>query len=292
MHEGRAAVRAALVEFGEPALDALELALAEPNTSEALRLQLPRALARFRGQRAGDILARQLGNPLHSGLMRYRLLRALGRMVAETRVKIAREPIDANIQQNLLEYLRVLSLDVALGREPEFPHAERSLRLVRGLLEAKLEQSLERAFLLLQIRHRNENIRRVQFALRSPDRRLRAYALEFLDTLTATRSRSAMAEQLRELLLIVADDLPPAERVLRAARFVPDRPQSHAQALRLLLAEKDEYVASFAAYHALALGSLELKQEVVAAVRRRPQLDRIGETAWLFPASLRVQHES
>jgi hypothetical protein len=285
VQEGRAAVRDALVALGEPALRALTAALAAPATNERVRRQIPRAIAGFRSQHAADVLLGQLDRPEHSGLLRYRVLRGLGRLVAETRVRVDRAAIDLHIKNTLVEHLRLLAIRNALGPEQE-PGAQRSRRLVLGLLEAKQEQSLERAFHLLQIRHPSENIRAVHYALRSEDRRKRAYALEFLDTMTTT-SHAEIGAQVRSLLLVVADDLAPAEKVQRAASMLPALPRGHSEALRGLIADHDEYLASFAAYHALELGGVDLEQAVVSAVQKRPELNRIGDSeALLFPVPL------
>jgi len=285
VQEGRAAVRDALAALGEPALRALTTALCAPETNERVRRQIPRALAGFRSQQAADVLLGQLDRPEHSGLLRYKVLRGLGRLVAETRVRVDRTAIDLQIKNTLVEHLRLLAIRNALGPD-QTPRAQRSRRLVLGLLEAKHEQSLERAFHLLKIRHPSENIRAVHYALRSEDRRKRAYALEFLDTLTTT-SHTEVSTQVRSLLLVVADDLAPVEKVQRAASMLPVPPYGHSDALRALIADHDEYLASFAAYHALELGGADLEQAVVSAVQKRPELNRIGDSeALLFPVPL------
>ena len=289
IRDGRGSVREALVELGEPALDALERALLAAHTPEKVRVHIPRTISRFRSQRAVDILVEQLDNPRLPGLVRYKVLRGLGRLVAEGRVKIDRARIDGQIRHNLVEHLRVLAVKLALQRVPA-QRGERSLRLVLELLEAKYQQSLERAFRLLGIRHKNEDIRGVYFALRARERRTRAHALEFLDVLTATHGSDTVGREVRELFVIAADDLSPAERVARATRFVPDQPATHAEALTRLIADEDESLAAFAAYHALEYGSSELEHEVASALSRRPGLNRGTGSESLFPPPLEVRH--
>jgi HEAT repeat protein len=60
VRQARDAVREAIVGLGEPALDALERALADPSTHYTIRRHLPRTLSRFGSQRAADILTQQL----------------------------------------------------------------------------------------------------------------------------------------------------------------------------------------------------------------------------------------
>jgi hypothetical protein len=307
--DGRGAVREALVALGEAPLDALELELNNPATPKRVRVHIPRTISAFGTQRAADILVEQLAHAEQQGLVRYKALRGLGRLVATARVRVDEKRIDPRIRENLVEHLRVLAIRAALkepardsqpsgvparagSRPPVFEAnqgAERSLRLVLGLLDDKLEQSLERAFRLLQIRHKNEDIRGVYFAFKSDDRRRRAHALEFLGVLSATWQTDSVSREVRELLLIITDDLSDAERSARAARFLLFRPRTYAEALSALLNDADEAIAAFAAYHALEVGSFDLTRQVAEALRERPSLNRASGAQTLFPAPLELE---
>jgi len=287
--EGRGAVREALVRLGDVALEALARAFDDPHTPERVRAHIPRTVSRFRSQAAADLLLDWLDSERPGGL-RYKALRGLGRLIAEQRVRVDRERIDRQLRLNLLEYLRMLSLRQPLALRPEVARGGRSLRLVVGLIDDKLEQSLERAFRLLQIRHRHENLRSVYFASRSPERVRRAHALEFLDVLTAPGANSPLGQQVRQLVLLVVDDLSVADRLARASSFVPNQPSSYAATLQALVADHDETLAAFAAYHALEVGSAELAGVVVEALRERPALARASGNATLFPALAGVTH--
>jgi len=287
LRDGRAAVRDALVELGDTALDALEHALRDPTLPGRVRIHVPRTISRFRSQRASDILVEELGSD-QPGVVRYKVLRGLGRLVAESPVSIDREKIDAELKKNLVEYLRVVALSTAFEAGQRKERAERSRRLVLGLLEDKMAQALERAFRLIQIRHRREDIRGVHFAVRSKDKRNRATALEFLDNLMS-RARTARAAQVRELLLLAVDELPAAERVRRAAPYLDSPPRTLRDALRALIADSDETLASFAAYHALQLDSSELNVDVANALSKRPDLNRAGGNS-LFPRPQVLRH--
>jgi hypothetical protein len=223
------------------------------------------------------------------GALRYKALRGLGRLVADQRVRVERARIDRQIRINLVEHLRMLSIRRPLAARPETARGARSLRLVIGLIDDKLEQSLERAFRLLQIRHKHENLRSVYFASRAPERVRRAHALEFLDVLTS-RENSALGQQVRQLLLLVVDDLSDADRLARALPFVPEQPASYAAALESLVADRDDSLAAFAAYHALEVGLSELEGAVAEALRERPALARASGQATLFPPLVGVTH--
>ena len=185
------------------------------------------------------------------------------------------------MRKNLVEHLRLLSLWVPVDRgrrDDPSQHGSGVGKLILGLLDDKQKQSLERAFRLLQMAHRNEDIRNVYYTLRFGDRRGRAHAAEFLDNLTLPSwgAKQGGDARTRELFRLVADDLPPAERVRRAGRFVREQPATYDEAICALLAEKDESLASLAAYHALEMGGSELRERVAEAYRKRPNLSLDG----------------
>ncbi|HEU4580391.1 MAG TPA: hypothetical protein VFS67_19175 [Polyangiaceae bacterium] len=290
LREGRGAVREALVRLGDVALTALARAFDDRETPERVRAHIPRTVSRFRSQAAADLLLDWLDSDRPGGL-RYKALRGLGRVVAETRVRVDRARIDRQLRLNLIEYLRMLALRQPLAARPQSARGGRSLRLLIGLIDDKLEQSLERAFRLLQIRHRHENLRSVYFASRSPERVRRAHALEFLDVLTARPAENnLLGQQVRQLVLLVVDDLSVAERLTRAAAFLPNPPTTYAAALAALVSDHDESLAAFAAYHALEVGSAELSGAVEEALRERPALARAPGTSPLFPPLAGATH--
>jgi AAA family ATP:ADP antiporter len=289
MRDGRGAVREALAELGEPALAALASALDDPATPLRVCAHIPRTVSYFRSQAAADLLVDWLDSD-RSGGLRYKSLRGLGRLMQDQRVKVDRARIDHQLRLNLVEHLRMLSIRRPLATRPESVRGARSLRLVIGLIDDKLEQSLERAFRLLQIRHRHEDIRNVYFACQSKDRVRRAHALEFLDVLTTPRGGDVSGQQVRQLVLLAVDDLSVTDRLERARAFVPSQPDSYAAALELLVSDRDESLAAFAAYHALEVGSAELSGAVAEALRERPSLTRGSGTTTLFPGVLGVTH--
>ena len=276
---GRAAVRQALVAMGAPALAALEAALSDPrddavgrsdpDTERRVRTHIPRAIADFDSQRACDFLTLRLENE-RDGLVRYKVLRGLGHLVASYDVKVDRTRIDREARRNLVEHLRVTAQRVAVesarevGLEPP-PGAS----LLIGLLGDKQSQSLERAFRLLKIAHKREDIHRVHIATMSNDRGVRSNAGEFLDTLLAGRGR----RELRELFRLVVDDLAPAERVQRAEAYLGSIPRTRDEALAALIEDRDAAIATLASYYALSLGAENLRASVERARKDRPSLN-------------------
>src|ERR1700689_3235952 len=106
-------------------------------------------------------------------------------MIGERGIAVDRVRVERLAYRNLVEYFRLLALRVPFEspREDEpqaFDGDAPTERLLTGLLDDKLRQSLERTFRLLKIAHPREDIHRVQIAALSEDRRSRANAGEFL----------------------------------------------------------------------------------------------------------------
>jgi hypothetical protein len=285
--EGRASVRQALVLQGDAAFDALLQALDDPQTPARRRIHLPRTIARFGTQRAIDVLTNIIVKD-RQGFVRYKALRGLGRLAAgqdaEQRtaraaaaLRFDRARLSAEMRRNLIEHLRLISVAAALEQDEgalSSSEIAAGASLVLGLLGDKQRQSLERAFRLLQILHRDEDIRSAHAALVTGDRRLRGQAMEFLDTLTLSRGRpTPEAREARELLRLIADDLPTADRVERSLAFIPRPPATYEDALVKLMADRDDLLATFAAYHGLDLGTPRLVAAVTRICIERPYLN-------------------
>lgn len=269
---GREAVRQALLAMEDVGLTALEAALVDPSTARRVRTHIPRTLADFGHQRACDLLSRRLEEE-RDGLVRYKILRGLGHLVASSDVKVDRTRIDAAARRNLVEHLRMIALRVALLTGQPAGETPRYERILLGLLLDKESQSLERAFRLLKVAHKREDIHRVHGAALSTDRRVRSNAGEFLDTLLADCGRL----ELRELFRLVVDDLAPAERVERAAAYLGAVPRDRDHALAMLIEDGDEAIATIASYFALSLGAPGLRASVERARKDRPSLDGLIE---------------
>jgi hypothetical protein len=269
--EGRESIRAAIVALGPAGFAETARALADTTRPRRLRAQLPQTLGRFGSAAAAAALLDRVEHEA-DGLVRYKSLRALGRLVADSRIPVDRIRIERCMRTNLVAYFTLLGTRVALGELPPSPpkaHAS-AFRLLAGVVDDKLRQSLERAFRLLKIAYPDEDLHRVYLASIGADSGGRASAGEFLDALLRRRHE----RELRELVRLVADDLAPREKVRRAAdllHFAP--PQSHDQAVEAALADDDVGVASLAAIYAVATGVEQLAVSVETAREKRPFLE-------------------
>lgn len=277
VRDGRGAVRDALVYQGKEALEALAKALYDEEVELRVRVHIPRTIGRFASQRAVDVLTDALDSDL-PGMVRYKALRGLARLAVEKDgLRFDEARLEALMRKNLKAHLWMTALFVPLheGQLMDVARATASGRLLIGLLEDKRAQSLNRSFRLLQILHRKEDIRSLELALRSEDTRERGRAIEFVDALTqeaGSLTSAGPADEARELWRLAVDDLPDAERALRAAPYWAAAPVSYEEAIQALIVEKDTSLAAFSAYHALELGIEELREAVRTACEARPSL--------------------
>jgi AAA family ATP:ADP antiporter len=286
--KGRAAFRDALVAIGEPALDALEARLHDEQGDPHVRLHTPRSISRFGSQRAADILSAQLVTEKR-GAVRYKVLRALGHLVAHHDVHVDTQTIDKEATKNVEEYLRLLSLRVALSARTSSTkiREDAAKQVLLGLLDDKLAQSMERSFRLLQIAHKREDIETVHAAARSANTVARANAGEFLDVLLVRHDQ----QRLRRLLRIVVDDANDRDGVERARAELPTLVHTYGEALRALLDDKDEVLVALAAQHALGLDDEGLRQAVAKVKEKWPSIQATSELLFGKPlAGVEVAH--
>jgi len=273
---GREEMRGALASLGEPAFHAVMDALRDPTTARSLRVHLPRTLAHFGTAQAAEALLRTIETE-RDGLVRYKAIRGLGKLVAEHRVRVDRARVEDLAVVNLREHLRLLGLSVALARNPRSTlvgdrrRTETTKQFLAGLLADKTRQSLERAFRLVKIAHPNEDIHSVHRAALSADKRARANAGEFLDTLLTRRHERL----LRDLLRLVTDDLEPEDRVARAVELVAvEAPATYEEAIIALARDGDTFLSRIACEHARATGEPQLYSDAKEAAAGRDTPDR------------------
>ncbi len=280
IRDAREAVRSALLSFGETALDELARALADAGRPRALRIHLPDTVGRFGTKRAADLLLTTIeGDP--DGLVRYKAIRALGRLMAEHRLRVDRRRIEKLALANLEEYFRLLAMRVPLDPQPlHLPSGGRggepTARILVGLLNDKLRQSLERTFRLLKVAYPDEDIHQVHLAYLSGDAVARANAAEFLAVLLRRRDQ----RRLGELLRIGAEEALPPMRLGRARTLLHESaPRVVDDALERLTHDRDTTLAGLARLRmeatagerARKVGPLSEGEQTVGDTEVRPQ---------------------
>jgi hypothetical protein len=129
----------------------------------------------------------------------------------------------------------------------------------------------------------------VQTASQSSDVRARANAAEFLDALLRRRDQRA----LRELLLVVADDLSIAKRVARGSALLNiAAPATRRAAVELMMHDADTALAALASLHAAAVAGRPARVAIGGRLGGRPavELSTAGVTLGAAPAEGQNPH--
>ena len=244
--EGREAVRAALVAFGEDAMEAVWWALRDTNRPHRLRIHLPKTLGAFGTRAAAEHLLESIETE-EDGLVRYKSIRALEALVSQWRLPLDRIRVERLAREMLVRHFRLLAARVFLRATPQVEgRAGAAERLLAGLLDDKLRQSLERTFRLLAVAHPREDFRQVRIACASKDPYTRANAGELLDVLLRHRDQLPM----RALLRLVTEDLPAGDRAARATALLTGgrhvMPTGRDDALSILARDRDATLAALA----------------------------------------------
>lgn len=239
--EGREAVRAALVTFGDVALDEVNRNLRDPDRPRRLRMHLAKTLARFATKRAAECLLETIERE-RDGLVRDKAIGALRLVVTEHRITVDRRRVEGACLTDVERHFRHLAAREALAaaEHEALPGRPGEWGLVLELLEEKATHALERAFHLLQIAYPRQGVHHALLARRSEDRYTRANAAELVDTLLRRRNQ----QRLRVLFRIASDDLTAAERVARARSAGLELPATRDEALRAIAQEDDAMLSA------------------------------------------------
>jgi AAA family ATP:ADP antiporter len=285
--ETRETVRSALVSFDRTAMDEVWGTLLDPLRQRRLRVHLPNTLARFGTKAAAELLLRCVETEA-DGLVRYKAIRGLGRVVADGGVTVDRARVERLAYANLVEHFRLLGLRAPFSSpSPNDATASTTRFLLVGLLDDKLRQSLERAFRLLKIAHPRDDIHRVQIAVQSKDSRVRANAGEFLDALLRRRDQRPV----RELVLLVADDLSIADRVARGSALLHTTPPATREAaVQRMSDDADTVLAALASLHAASVAGRAARVAIGGKPGERPVIEL--STAGTRMDSLEAQEQT
>jgi len=259
----RPVARAALVAVGGDALAALDEALRDEELPHQVRLHVPRTISRFPAADAAPLLLRQL-LPEKDGAVRYKILRGLGRMAAANPdLVLDAEVLREGTRRTLGALFRLVHWRTVLvsGALDEPRRATPGHELLLALVRDREDHALERLFRLLGLQFRGEDFETIYRGLRNASAKARASSRELLENL--------ISPPLREAVLAVVDDVPDAQRLLRAGAHYDARPLSYEALLDLLIDESSETVRCLAVYHVgeLGLSALAPRLEAVRAER-------------------------
>jgi HEAT repeat protein len=259
-HDARTAARNAYLLYGEEGLAFLEDALGDRALPQEIRRHLPRTISRFPGEQAIPVLQRQLVREDH-GLVRFQILRGLGRAATnapevELDGRILSDALSRTLEAcfRLAHWRQVL----AVGARDQPARLTSGHELLSALLSDKQTHALERAFRILGLILRGEDVQSIYRGLRSSKPKILAGSRELVENLTQP--------PLREALLALLDDA--RDPLSGAGPYYAARPIGYEELLAALLEAPGETVRCFAAYHIGELGLVGLRPRLEDLRRR------------------------
>lgn len=182
--ESRDAAEQALAEYGDHVVGTLGDYLADPNVAYSVRSVIPKVLSRIGTQASADAMLRVSldENPGFAD----RILRALGRIRAENPdVVLAMDDIGERISLEVGQYLIFHKCGRVMEREDE----GRARNLLLRVLWERTGQSLRRLFRTLSLVYPRRETRLAYRGLMSKNARLRAQAVEYIESVLSPEHR-------------------------------------------------------------------------------------------------------
>jgi AAA family ATP:ADP antiporter len=193
----RESVRAALLDRGEPALAALSTALFEPATDRRIAKHIPESLARFESADAASILLAALEYQT-SGVLHFKILTALRRLRANTSIEdlVDTQRLESLVWETAERALELLHWQVEIEAEQSLKEGHKTTggELLLDLLRDKERLAIRRIFMLLSLRHPNEDFDEIASGIESAHQRVQASGVELLENiLSPERARALIA---------------------------------------------------------------------------------------------------
>ena len=269
------AARAALVGYGDLAVDTLQDFLNEAFVSVSVRKQIPAVLAQIGSARCGAVLADSLvqSNPD----VRYEVIKALNKLrTRESTLLPTGVDIADMLESELIGFYRSFQVLAALDHDDgDWRCPSRGETLVRSAIRERMAQEFERIFRLLGLLYPARDIHNAYVALTSQRPQLQANALEVLEHLLSP-------DLYRRLIFGVDPESTPAERLEFARRLCRTGIESREEALRVLLHSDDDWLRT-CAVHVAGQGCLmELRADVA---RLRHDGDAILDETWQWAST-------
>ncbi len=221
----------------------------------AVRLHVPRSIARFEPQLAVPPLWSRLAREPDPSV-RYKILRALGSLARRCGgLALDADEVGETIAAGLERCARIAGSRSGLDRAVAVDERRATVtgEVLRDLLDEELEHELEQVFRVLALRHPEEAFRSIHRGLGSDDPVVRASCEELLSEVLPHEHRRALLE------LVTAG--PPA-----APSWLSDG--DFERVLASMIEGRSEAVASIASSHAAELGAVGLSDVIALRARR------------------------
>ena len=230
----KAGARAALIQYGEVAVETLREALLDTNVAPDIRSNIPRTLSKIASQSAMDALLN--GLQLEDRSIRYKVILGLEEMGRRfSTLKVDRQVIERAIISDAMLYFRRFAIFVVLFGEGGEPLRGRE-SLLRQALTDSMERVQERVLWLLALVYSPNDIRSTWAALDSRDSTKRAHAIEFLDNL--------LKGNLKQYVFPLFSDAPQGQRFRDSLDHLGIDVMDSDTALRMLLDQDDKWLTA------------------------------------------------
>jgi MFS family permease len=229
----RREAREALLKIGAPALQELRRRFQDDDTPMDIRARIPKVIALSGRQEGADFLLEHIHR--FSARLDTSLLKALNNIrLRREDIHFDAEQVSSLIGTEVERYERMNALGRALetARSQSAKESGEILALLEKAIEERQAESVERVFRLLYLIYSPEDIRSVYFSFNSRPA-LRASAVEFLDNLINPALRAVVIPLVEERADVSPEG--PGENAMSAA-----------EAVRMLLAEDDEWLRTIA----------------------------------------------
>jgi AAA family ATP:ADP antiporter len=228
----RSVARESLIAYGESALPSLAQRFADRTSPLRIRESIPRVVALIASPRSAEILMGGLEDP--NDRVRFASLRALGRLRAKHPDMVpGTEAVTRRLQEEIRKAYRYQEWmqSIALADET---------RLLHHTLKEKSRKTIDRIFRLLAMRHPPAELYAASRALLSPNARVRANALEYLDNLLEGRHK--------KLVLGLVEEKATLDQLRRRLHEQELEPHSWPELLRHQARHPDDWLAAIAVY--------------------------------------------
>lgn len=228
----RSSARSALVAYGETAFPQLAAQFNEPTTPSRIRESIPRVLALVPSSKSAEILMSGLSDA--NDRVRFAALRSLGRLRSRNPELVPNaEAITQRLKDEIRKAYRYQEWALSVATTDE-------TRLLAHALREKSRKTIDRIFRLLAMKHPPAELYAASRALASPNGRVRANALEFLDNLLEGRDK--------KWVLGLIEEKPTLDGVRRRLHEHELEPHSWPELLGHQARNPDDWLAAIAVY--------------------------------------------
>jgi len=228
----RFVARAALVAYGDDAIPQLAARFADRTAPPRIRESIPRVLALIPSVQSAELLMSGLNDT--NDRVRFAALRSLGRLRAKHPEMVPdAEAIALRLNDEIRKAYRYQEWVLSVAPSDE-------TRLLVHTLQEKSSKTIDRIFRLLAMKHPPAELYAASKALASPNGRVRANAIEYLDNLLEGRDK--------KWVLGLIEEKPSLESVRRRLHEHDLHPHAWPELLRHQARNPDDWLAAIAVY--------------------------------------------